>query len=141
VPAVHQRHGRADIGIQVRYPDLGVDCGEFIDEDMEASAPRVVFEVLSQSTRAFDLVRKVEEYKSVSSLRHIILVDTGEPKIIHWQRPDGGPWAFQTIEGFESTLEIADLDIILPLRTLYNSLRFPNKPRLVMSDEPEQEED
>ncbi len=66
---------------QVRYPDLGVDCRRFVDEALAADAPAVVFEVLSETTPAFDLVRKVEEYKSVDSLRHIILVDTGEPKI------------------------------------------------------------
>ncbi len=75
------------------------------------------------------------------SLRHIILVETAEPKIIHWKRQDDGSWAYQTIEGLESMLEIADPEIALPCRTLYSSLRFPNKPRLVLSDEPDQDEE
>jgi len=121
---------------QVRYPDLGVDCGRFLDEALEADAPRLVLEVLSETTRAFDLVRKVEEYKSVASLRHIVLVDTGEPKIIHWTRSAGGDWTYQTSEGLEATLEIPDLNATLPLRTLYEGLAFSAKPRLVVEEGP-----
>jgi hypothetical protein len=43
----------------VRYPDLGVDCSRSVDEALAADAPAVVFEVLSETTRAFDLARKV----------------------------------------------------------------------------------
>ena len=68
---------------QVRYPDLGVDCGQFLHDALTADPPRLVVEVLSETTRAFDFVHKVEEYKSVPSLRHIIFVDTGQPKVIH----------------------------------------------------------
>ena len=41
-------------------------------------------------------------------MRHIILADAGEPEIIHWNRPEAGPWAFRTIEGIEAALEIAE---------------------------------
>jgi Uma2 family endonuclease len=120
---------------QVRYPDLGVDCGRFVDEALAADAPAVVFEVLSETTRAFDLVRKVEEYKSVDSLRHIVLVDTGEPKIIHWSRDQARSWQYRTIEGLDATLEIADLDVSLLVGTLYSGLSFPPRPRLVVGDD------
>jgi Uma2 family endonuclease len=76
-------------------------------------------EVLSDSTRAFDLVRKVEEYKSVQSLRHIVLVDTAEPKIVHWSRPDAGSWTYRTIEGLQAVLEVPDLKLSLQLETFY----------------------
>lgn len=123
---------------QVRYPDLGVDCGQFRDDALEADAPRLVVEILSESTRAFDFVGRLEEYKSVPSLRDIVLVDTDEAKLIHWSRPDRGIWTYRTVEGPDSTLEIADLGIILPLRVLYAGLAFRAKPRLV-ADEADQE--
>ena len=126
---------------QVRYPDLGVDCGRFLDEELAADAPRLVFEVLSATTRAFDLVRKVEEYKSVPSLRHIVLVDTGEPKFIQWSRQDGGSWAYRTVEGFGATIEIADPGISLALGVLYKGLNFVAKPRLIIGDDPPATED
>jgi Uma2 family endonuclease len=116
---------------QVRYPDIGVDCGQFLDEALAADAPTLVVEVLSDSTRAFDLVRKVEEYKSVQSLRHIVLVDTAEPKIVHWSRLDSGSWTYRTIEGLQAVLEVPDLKLSLQLETFYRGLNFISKPRLV----------
>ena len=120
---------------QIRYPDIGIDCGQFLDEELEADAPALVLEVLSESTRAFDFVGKLEEYKSVPSLRHIVLVDTDEPKIIHWHRPEGGVWSFRTLEGPDSTLDLADLTVSLPLRTLYAGLTFRQKPRLMIEEQ------
>jgi Uma2 family endonuclease len=116
---------------QVRYPDLGVDCGRFVDEALEADAPKLVLEVLSESTRAFDFLRKLEEYKTVSSLRHIILVDTVEPKLIHWSRPERGIWTYQTLEGLDANLEMTDPMLSLQLPELYAGLTFILRPRLV----------
>lgn len=120
---------------QVRYPDVGVDCGTFHDEKREADAPRLVIEVLSDTTRAFDFVEKLEEYKSVTSLRDIIFVDTDEPQLIHWARQSDGTWERRVMEGPEATLDIPDLGLVLAFRVLYAGLTFRAKPRLV-SDQP-----
>lgn len=121
---------------QVRYPDLGVDCGRFLDESLEADAPNLVVEVLSESTRAFDLLGKVEEYKSVPSLRHIVLVDTEQPEVIHWRREAEGVWTFHAIEGLDAVLRIADLNFALPLSELYAGLEFRPRPFLVSEQGP-----
>src|SRR5262245_21177283 len=55
----------------VRFPDAGVDCGKFDDEATSAASPALVFEVLSASTRDFDLFGKLEEYKTIETLHHI----------------------------------------------------------------------
>ncbi len=121
---------------QVRYPDLGVDCGRFLDDELAADAPLMVLEVLSESTRAFDLLGKVEEYKSVPSLRHIVLVDTAEPKIIHLRR-DNGTWVYRTLVGFAAILDIPDLEFTLSLEALYRGLKFSPRPRLVAGPDPD----
>jgi Uma2 family endonuclease len=121
---------------QVGYPDLRVDYGRFLDEDLAADAPRLVLEVLSATTRTVDFVRKVEEYKSVPNLRHIILVDMVERKVVHWSPQADGPWAYRTVEGLDATLDIPDLEVLLPLAALYKGLDFPAKPRLVGGDDP-----
>ncbi|HLB99396.1 MAG TPA: Uma2 family endonuclease, partial [Acetobacteraceae bacterium] len=46
----------------VRRPDLGIDCGRFIDDAAAADAPTAVIEVLSPSTREFDMFVKLDEY-------------------------------------------------------------------------------
>jgi Uma2 family endonuclease len=121
---------------QVRYPDVGVDCGTFHDEKLEADAPRLVVEVLSDTARAFDMLVKLEEYKTAPSLRDIVLVDTDEPKLIHWTRAEGGSWRQDSVEGPEGTLEIPDLGVVLPFGVLFAGLTFQPKPRLVADGPP-----
>src|SRR5487761_2458502 len=74
----------ADLGVvtpggNVRRPDIGVQCGPFEDESMEASQPRLVAEVLSRSTRTLDQVGKLDEYKSIESIKTIVLIDPEAP--------------------------------------------------------------
>lgn len=115
----------------IRYPDLGVDCGRFRDNETWADAPALAIEVLSDSNRAFDLARKLEEYKTVASLRHIIFVDQDAPEVIHWRRDPGGIWDSETLDGLDATVSIPDLDLTLSLAALYARLEFRPKPRLV----------
>lgn len=121
---------------QIRYPDIGIDCGRFPDEELAADAPALVLEVLSDGTKAFDALGKLEEYKSVGSLRHIVLVDTDEPRVIYWSRAVGGAWNYRALGGLDATLDIVDPVVAVPLRTLYEGLTFRQKPRLVIEAEP-----
>lgn len=52
----------------IRRPDVTVDCGPRDPKSLSSSAPTVFFEVLSPSTRAFDFLKKPEEYKRVPTL-------------------------------------------------------------------------
>ncbi|MDR3535367.1 MAG: Uma2 family endonuclease [Acetobacteraceae bacterium] len=118
----------------IRFPDAGVDCGRFDDEATFAPAPAVVIEVLSASTRDFDLFGKLEEYKTIPALRHIMLVNPDDPQIIHWSRAEEGEWGYRIIEGLESALEFPDLGLRLALADLYEGLQFRIGPRLVADE-------
>ena len=80
--------------LSVRYPDVTVDCGSPSDtgRDTRLSAPRVIFEVLSPSTREIDLRVKREEYRLLPTIDTIVFVDPdAETSSVH-QRTDAG-WA------------------------------------------------
>ncbi len=115
----------------VRLPDAGVDCGVFRDDTNWADAPAVVIEVLSASTRDFDLFGKVEEYKTVPTLRHIVIVDPDEARAVHWSRATDDAWSFQPYEGLDAAVTTAAPPLTLRLADLYEGLAFPAKPRLV----------
>lgn len=115
----------------VRRPDAGVDCGTFQDEANWADEPTVVIEVLSASTRDFDLFGKVEEYKTVPSLRHIVIVDPDEARAVHWSRAASGTWSFQTHEGLDAAIVTTSPLLTLRLADLYEGLTFAVRPRLV----------
>lgn len=109
-------------GGNVRRPDVGVTCGPDDDDLTYAAAPRLVIEVLSPSTRAFDRMRKVEEYKTVAGLDYILLVDADAPEVILWSRDAAGGWASTVIAGAEAAIDLPALGVTLPLADLYAGL-------------------
>jgi Uma2 family endonuclease len=119
----------------VRRPDVGIDCGKFDDGAAAADAPVVVIEVLSPSTREFDMFVKLDEYKTVLSLTHIILIDPDTPQVIHWTRPLGGTWTIQEIESLDSHIALPELDVTLSLAVLYAGLTFRPRPRLIADED------
>lgn len=115
----------------IRRPDAGIDCGTYDDEAMSADAPLLVVEVLSPSTRDFDMFGKLDEYKTVPSLRHIILIDPDTPQAYHWSRAEDLTWRHTLLEGLDAAITIPDIPCTLDLATLYEGLAFAPRPRLV----------
>jgi Uma2 family endonuclease len=119
----------ADVAIRIpsgglRRADAAVDCGPLRDSDYTASEPVLVIEVLSPSTRQIDRFRKLEEYKSVASIRYILLVEPSVPAVVLYSRGDGDRWASADLIGLDAVVRIADLDLSLPMRELYEGLSF-----------------
>lgn len=99
--------------LSVRYPDVTVDCGSPTDrgDDIRLSAPRVIFEVLSPSTRNLDLRVKREEYRALSTVDTIVFVDPdAETVIIHQRIADG--WN-ETLPAAVD-VPLSSLDVIIP---------------------------
>lgn len=75
------------------YPDVSVFCGPpewSPGRPATGTNPRVLVEVLSDSTRDYDRGEKLERYQSIPSLSDVLLVDTASTRIEHWTRtPDG----------------------------------------------------
>jgi len=78
------------------YPDVTVVCGE-LERDPESPAtvvnPRVVVEVLSDGTEAYDRGQKLDHYRRIPSLAAVVLVSHRAPAIEVWERTSDGPWA------------------------------------------------
>jgi Uma2 family endonuclease len=124
-----------DTGVRIpsgntRRPDVGVDCGQFDPEALAVDSPRLVIEVPSPSTRTFDMFDKLDEYKTVPGLGHIILVDPDAPQAIHWWRGPDQAWQHARHDGLDAEIVLPDLDVKLGLRTLYAGLTFRPRPRL-----------
>jgi len=121
---------------QIRRPDVGVDCGRRDPNGYKASDPRLVLEVLSPTTRDFDSIRKLEEYKTIASLEYILFVEPNEPSIAIWSRADAGAWSEARVFGVETKVDLAKLGIALEMSAIYQGVEFPPAPRLFAVDEP-----
>jgi Uma2 family endonuclease len=86
---------------QIRRPDIGVDCGRRDPNAMKATSPRVVLEVLSPTTRDFDTIGKLEEYKLVDSLERIVVIEPNAPEVIVWARGTDRSWQRAIRQGLE----------------------------------------
>lgn len=109
----------------VRRPDVTVDCGAGDERAMTSEAPTVFFEVLSPSTRTFDLTWKHAEYARVPTVRHVVLVDPDAPRIVLLSRRTlTEAWTDRIVEGLEQTLELDAIAQTLPLAEVYADVRF-----------------
>jgi Uma2 family endonuclease len=115
----------SDFGVEhgvctIRYPDVVVDVARDRLEDLIATAPTLIAEVLSPSSATHDLGDKVAEYLQVPSLTAYLVLAQDDPKAWAWVRGAAsfspGP---QVIEGHGARIKIAPLGIELPIAEIY----------------------
>jgi Uma2 family endonuclease len=78
------------------YPDAAVVCGQTLrasDDAIAVTNPCLLVEVTSPSTEDYDRGDKLRHYKSISSLREILIVSHREPRVILHRRETNGEWS------------------------------------------------
>jgi Uma2 family endonuclease len=113
------------------YPDVTVVCGrpELDKQDTMAIVnPMVIFEVLSESTEAFDRGAKFAHYRHLSSLSEYVLVSLEDRRIEHYRRLDGGQWLLSEVAGEGSRLALPVLDASIDLREVFEKLDLLEPP-------------
>jgi Uma2 family endonuclease len=110
------------------YPDVIVVCGEprFEDADVDTLLnPKVIIEVLSDSTEAYDRSGKFAHYRALESLTDYLLVAQNQPRIEHFARQTDRSWRYSVADGLEAEIEIATIDCVLQLAEVYERVTFP----------------
>lgn len=102
------------------YPDIMVSCDPADRRDpLLIRQPVLIVEVLSPSTADYDRSRKFNQYKKIASLRHYILVSQTAWVLEWFRRDDAGQWIYTVLSETTDVLEIADLNLRLPLAEVY----------------------
>ncbi|MEP7126398.1 MAG: Uma2 family endonuclease [Byssovorax sp.] len=82
------------------YADSVVVCGAMRTEpgtsDVLAN-PRILVEVLSRSTEAYDRGEKWEAYQRLASLTDYLLVAQTSVRVEHYQREADGSWRYRVL--------------------------------------------
>ncbi len=123
------RVSTADLRVRVletglgTYPDVTVVCGklELDPEDPKGhtvSNPRVVVEVLSPSTEAYDRGEKLRHYLRIASLEEIVLVAHDRREIEVVRREADGTWSRHIAEA-GAVAPLASIGCALPLDEVY----------------------
>lgn len=104
------------------YPEGGVACNPWeyhASDEMSLVNPVLLLEVHSASTRDYDRGAKLEHYKTIPSLREVLLVDQPERRVEHHRRVEADRWA--TAAFTDGVIELA-LGLNLPLADIYDQI-------------------
>ena len=105
------------------YPDLLVTCDP---RDRETPTykrfPKLIVEVLSDSTEAFDRGDKFNDYQTLDSLEEYVLVNSRHQRVEIFRRNEQGGWIFQTHTPTEETFTLQSLNLIVSFSDLYEDI-------------------
>ena len=108
------------------YPDLVALCEppRFQDATNPDTLlnPRVIIEILSPSTEAYDRTTKFDHYRTIPSLREYLLVAQDERRVHRYLRQgETSRWEFVELTGDE-ILDIASVGVEVPLSEIYDGI-------------------
>jgi Uma2 family endonuclease len=102
------------------YPDVVVTCDPADRRDAYLiRQPVLIVEVLSPSTADYDRSRKFTQYQKIASLRHYLLVSQTAWVLEWFRRDEAGQWIYTVFSDPADVLEIAELNLRLPLADVY----------------------
>jgi Uma2 family endonuclease len=105
------------------YPDVQVVCQPNDPMSVFQDQPVLIIEVLSPSTRRYDLDEKMTAYLTIPSLECYIALEQHQPIAIVMRRANGG-FLREMIEGIERTIDLPFLGCSLPMREIYDGIEF-----------------
>ncbi len=110
------------------YPDLSIICDDVETQENSFDTvinPSVIIEVMSPSTKGFDMAFKLHYYKQIPSLKEYILVDSTKCFVQIYRRDTDGSWVDAlNIEDMNSSLGIDTIGLQLPLNDVYRKVSF-----------------
>lgn len=124
----------ADVALEtgadrIRRPDLTVDGAPLDPRSRTTGTPVLVLEVLSPSTERVDTLVKLDEYKSLPSLRHILIAEPGAAHVLHYTRGPDGVWHGLDHIGLDTVLDLSGLACSLSLADLYEGVPLEDAAR------------
>jgi len=110
------------------YPDAQVICGKLeyrIGTDDTVLNPKIIIEVLSKATEAYDRGQKFAFYREIPSLQEYVLVAYQAPLIERFHRQADGGWLLIEAKGASAVLSLPVIGCTLPLSEVYRDVVFP----------------
>lgn len=109
------------------YPDLMVVCGEpsFADDQKDTLLnPKVIIEVVSKSTEAYDRGAKLTEYRGLESVQEYVLVSQYQPRVERFGRHSSERWFLSDCVGMDAICEFESLKCEIAMAEIYYNVTF-----------------
>jgi Uma2 family endonuclease len=109
------------------YPDMLILCEppQFEDDVYDSLLnPRIIFEVLSDSTEKYDRGRKFAHYRQIPSLKEYILCAQDQPLIERNVRQEDDTWLLTVFDDLSQTFTLGSLPVSVPMAEIYSGVEF-----------------
>ena len=107
------------------FPDVSVTCDEHDHGQIrEVRSPRVIVEVLSEATEAYDRGDKFSFYQACNSVQEYVLIATRYQAVEVYRRTAQGWTAYQRY-GPDDTVHLTSIDVHIPVSVFYRRTDVP----------------
>ncbi|MGR3277775.1 Uma2 family endonuclease [Acaryochloris marina NIES-2412] len=109
------------------YPDVMVAAKPLqLQEGRTDTVMNAIFvaEVLSKSTRSYDLDEKFAAYRTIPTFQEYLLIDQYSPQVSHYTKQRDNQWLFTDYAGMEGNLHCSSVAVEIPLAELYGNVEF-----------------
>ena len=105
------------------YPDVMVTCDPRDPETSDYKRfPKLIVEVLSDSTEAFDRGDKFADYQTLDSLEEYVLINTRQQRVECFRRNPAGLWVLQYYTPETKTFHLQSVEFSDTLAALYEDV-------------------
>ena len=105
------------------YPDVMVTCDKRDSEtSLYKTFPKLIIEVLSDSTEAYDRGDKFADYQTVESLEEYVLISPKRSRVECFRRGPNGVWILHTF--VQGAFEFASVEFAGLIEDLYENVVF-----------------
>jgi Uma2 family endonuclease len=109
------------------YPDLSVICGEREYAAFDPNSilnPRLVVEVVSPSSAAFDRSGKFQRYATLPSLMEYVIVEQSTLLVHVFLRAADGKWLMSSYHDLDQSVRLESIDVSIPMAYIYDGVAF-----------------
>ncbi len=101
------------------YPDVMVAFPE--ENEFYDPQPVLIAEVLSESTRNFDMVDKFIQYQKLETLQYYLLAEPGKHLVIVHKKIADNDWQTDTYTSLTDVIDLPKLQISIALKDIYQA--------------------
>lgn len=99
------------------YPDIVICLPN--PKKYYTDQPLLIVEILSNSTRKYDLTDKFIQYQKIETLQYYLCVEPEQQVIVFYQKQDND-WMAETFTKDEQTISLPALNISFSVKDIYN---------------------
>lgn len=108
------------------YPDISIYCNapEKGPENDISTNPTVIIEILSPSTRNYDMGGKFELYRDIPTLKEYVLIDTAAIHVSAFRINENNHWELEEYKNIQEVLQVKAVQASIPLTEIYEGVKI-----------------